>query len=81
MINVVSKSGNLSPYLKATSQVVANTLKPVASAVTTHKETKVAHPGTPSSNHTLGKLLPRGPISVVSGPAGIFFHTKYIIIQ
>lgn len=83
MINVVSKSGNLAPYLKATSQVVANGLKPAAAAVVGHKDTVVAHPGTPSSSHTLGKLLPRGPISVVSGPAVTtqvrFAHTDLVV--
>lgn len=71
MINVVSKSGNLSPYLKATSQVVASGLKPLAAGTTSHKETVVAHPGTAISSLSLGKVLPRGPISVVSGLAGI----------
>lgn len=70
MINVISKSGNLAPYLKATTQVVASGLKPAAAAVTLPKESVVAHPGTPTSSHSLGKVLPRGPISVVSGPAG-----------
>lgn len=70
MINVISKSGNLSPYLRATSQVVASGLKPAAVAVTLPKETVVAQPGTPSSAHTLGQVLPRGPLSVVSGPSG-----------
>lgn len=70
MISVISKSGNLAPYLKATTQVVASGLRPAATAVTQPKESVVAHPGTPSSSHSLGKVLPRGPISVVSGPAG-----------
>lgn len=70
MISVISKSGNLAPYLRATTQVVASGLKPAAAAVQLPKESVVALPGTASTTHTLGQVLPRGPLSVVSGPAG-----------
>lgn len=74
MINVVSKSGNLTPYLKATAQVVANGLKPIAAAAVLPKETVVAQPGTAICGHSLNKFLARGPVSVVSGPAGTRFR-------
>lgn len=70
MISVISKSANLAPYLRATSQVVASGLKPAAAGVTLPKETVVAQPGTPLTSHSLGRVLPRGPVSVVSGPTG-----------
>lgn len=78
MISVISKSGNLAPYLKATTQVVASGLKPAAVAVTLPKDSVVAHPGTPTSSLSLGKVLPRGPISVVSGPAGTALATAVV---
>ena len=70
MINVVTKSGNLAPYLKASSQVVANGLKPAAAAAIVHKDTVVQQPGIPTSSHTLNKALVNGPFRVVSGPTG-----------
>jgi len=65
MINAVSKAA----YLKATTQVVNGGIKPLVAAGLTHKETVVAHPSTPMSGHTLAKALPKGLMSVVSGPA------------
>lgn len=72
MITVVARSANLSPYLKATTQVVASGLKPLAAGVPLHKETVVALPGTPLTSQSLGKLLVKGSVSVVSGPTGSF---------
>jgi len=65
MINVASKAA----YLKATTQVVNGGIKPLIAAGLTHKETVVAHPSTPLSSHTLAKAIPKGLISVISGPA------------
>lgn len=69
MINAVSKAA----YLKATTQVVNGGIKPLVAAGLTHKETVVAHPSTP-----LSKALPKGLLSVVSGPAGNVLHSLYI---
>lgn len=66
MINAVSKAA----YLKATTQVVSSGMKPLAAAGLTYKETVVAHPSTP-----LSKALPKGLVSVVSGPAGNTSHS------
>lgn len=71
MINAVSKAA----YLKATTQVVNGGIKPLVAAGLTHKETVVAHPSTPLSNATLAKALPKGLLSVISGPAGNIFHS------
>lgn len=69
MINVASKSA----YLKATTQVVASGLKPLAAAVPGHKETIVAKPGSPITSSSLVNALPSGPLKVVSGPNGMCF--------
>jgi len=65
MINAVSKAA----FLKATTQVVNGGIKPLVAAGLTHNETLVAHSPTPLSSHTLAKALPKGVLSVVSGPA------------
>lgn len=62
MINIASKTGNLSPYLKATTQVVANGLKPAATAVVAEKKVVV-----PSSGSALSAPMPNRAIRVVSG--------------
>lgn len=66
MINIASKSA----YLKATSQVVASGLKPLAAAVPAHKEIIVEKP-TPLTSYSLVNALPSGPLKVVSGPGGM----------
>ncbi|GLV42522.1 Rieske iron-sulfur protein [Carabus blaptoides fortunei] len=43
MINVVTKTGSLSSYLKAGSQVVASGLKPLAAAVPVSTQVRFAH--------------------------------------
>lgn len=61
MINIASKSGH---YLKATTAVVSNSLKPAAgAAVVAEKKVVVSTPGT-----TIGAPLPSRAIRVVSGP-------------
>jgi len=65
MMNAVSKAA----YLKATTQVVNGGIRPLVAAGLTHKETKVAHPFTPLSSDAMSKALPKGIMSVVSGPA------------
>lgn len=72
MINAISKAA----YLKATTQVVNGGIKPLVAAGLTYKETVVA-PSTPLSNNGFANALPKGNISVVSGPAGIF--SKFIL--
>jgi len=70
MINVVSKSSSLSPYLKTTSQAVASNVKPLAKPSPIKKSTTV-YPSslTPATHYTLSKLLPSNDIKVKSGPA------------
>lgn len=76
MINVVSKSSNLSPYLKATSQAVASNVKPlVTPTVITPKATFPSQP-VALTNYALTKLLPSNDIRVKAGPTGNFI--KYL---
>lgn len=75
MINVVAKSGNLAPYLKVTQQVVASGIKPIAPAIPNKgKKVVVAHGVSPITSYGLSKGLPLGPMSVTSGPGGLFFY-------
>lgn len=77
MINVVAKSGNLAPYLKATQQVVASGIKPLAPAIPKQgKKVVVATGVSPITSYGLSKGLPMGPMSVVSGPGGLFYYFK-----
>lgn len=69
MINVAARSGNFTPYLKATTQVVSNALKPALSSAQVPEKLVVAVPAAASSNHGLALLMPKGNISVASGPA------------
>jgi len=64
MINVVSKAA----FLKATTQVVNGGIKPLVAVGLTHNETVVAHSPSPLSSYSLAKALPKGVLSVVSGP-------------
>lgn len=73
MINIVSRSGNLAPYLKATTQAVASQIKPLSPAVPVAVKTVVPPP--PQEVHTsysLSTSLPSGPLRVLSGPGGTF---------
>lgn len=74
MINVASKSA----YLKATTQVVATGLKPLAAGVTAHKETVVEKSATPITSYSLANALPNGPLKVVSGPGGKYAFRRQL---
>jgi len=69
MINVVSKSANLSPYLKVTTQVVASNAKPLVKP-TKVSSSKTSCPPQPVAltNYALTKLLPSNDIKVKTGP-------------
>lgn len=70
MINVISKSATLSPYLKATSQAVASSVKPPGKpAVIQGKKIYPSHP-VALTNFSLTKLLPSNDIKVTTGPTG-----------
>lgn len=70
MINVVTKAGSLSPYLKASSQVVASGLKPLAAAVPGTEKISTTPEQEKLTSYSLSKILPTGNLRVSSGPAG-----------
>lgn len=76
MINIVSKSGNLAPYLKASTQVIASQLKPLSPAVTTSAKIIVPPPIEPRTSYSMSINLPTGPIHTVSGP-GVTTHVRF----
>lgn len=69
MMNIVSRSGNLAPYLKATSQVIAPQLKLPSTPVAVSSE-KIVTPGHPKrqTSYSLSQQLPKGNLRVCSGP-------------
>ncbi|XP_055710247.1 cytochrome b-c1 complex subunit Rieske, mitochondrial [Phlebotomus papatasi] len=70
MINVATRAANLPQYLKATSQVVASGLRPVAAGLPPlGKDVVVAGGVSPVSSCTLNAQLPQHVVSVKSGPA------------
>lgn len=66
MINIASKAGN---YLRATNQVVASGLKPLAGAALAEKRVIVD-----VKDNSLSKQIPAGSISVKSGIASKLFR-------
>ncbi|XP_059616577.1 cytochrome b-c1 complex subunit Rieske, mitochondrial [Phlebotomus argentipes] len=68
MINIATRAANLPQYLKATSQVVASGLKPVAAGVSVAKDPVVQGPVVPATSATLNAQLPKHVVSVKSGP-------------
>jgi hypothetical protein len=72
MINIVSRSGNLAPYMKATTQAVASQLRQLSPAVAA--SVKVVVPPAPElhTNYSLSNSLPSGPLHVLSGPGGTY---------
>lgn len=70
MINIVSKSGNLSPYLKATTQAVASQIKQLSPAVPTSVKIVVPPAQELHTNYSLSNSLPSGRVRVLSGPGG-----------
>lgn len=74
-MNIVTKSPiNPSTYLRATTQVIANGSKPLASPVPVYKEVIVPQSPILLTSHSMSKLMPKNhPVSVSSGVPGIFF--------
>lgn len=72
MINIVSRCGNLAPYLKATTQTVASQIKPLSPAVPVAVKTVVQPPQELHTSFSLSTSLPSGPTRVLSGPGGTF---------
>lgn len=70
MMNVVAKTGQLSTYLKASSQVVASGLKPLAAGVPGKTKQTVQPEPERLTSYTLSKISPTGNIRISSGPAG-----------
>lgn len=69
MINVVSKSANLSPYLKATSQAVASSAKSLIKPIkVSSKANSYPTPPVPSTSYALTRLLPSNDIKIKTGP-------------
>ncbi|XP_055681731.1 cytochrome b-c1 complex subunit Rieske, mitochondrial [Lutzomyia longipalpis] len=68
MINIATRAANLPQYLRATSQVVASGLKPVAAGLPPLKEVSVAGAVVPATSATLNAQLPKQVVSVKSGP-------------
>jgi Ubiquinol-cytochrome c reductase 8 kDa, N-terminal len=63
MMNIVSKSGNLAPYLKTSTQVVASGLKAAAPAALTASKPVVPSTISPMTSYTLAKTLPTGAVT------------------
>lgn len=70
-MNVIAKSTNLSPFLRATATAVSNGGKPVAATGKTQKP-KIAVPPTVKRTHgqSLYQDLLTGPTCISSGVAG-----------
>lgn len=68
-MNIVSKSANLAPYLKTTSQAVASQLKPLTAPVVVGKKLVNSSAPTVSTSYKLSKSLHNGAITTRSGPA------------
>lgn len=72
MINIVSKSGNLAPYLKATTQAVASQIKQLSPAVPASVKVVVPPVQELHTNYSLSNSLPSGRVRVLSGPGGTY---------
>lgn len=71
MINIVSKSASLSPYLKATSQVVSSNVKPLSNPTKVPgKPVNYPLPPIPLTSYALTKLLPSNDIKIKAGLTG-----------
>lgn len=64
MINIASKAGN---YLRATNQVVANSLKPLAGAAIAEKKKVTTEKNEKSTLWSLSQALPANNLSVRAG--------------
>ena len=63
------KPTNVSSYLKATSQVVSNNLKPVKTNVIVAQHQVTLKKPIPLTSYSLSKTLPIGNAAITSGPA------------
>lgn len=70
MINAATKAGQLSCYFKASSQVVASGLKPLAAGIPGKKKSSYEPEPDKLTNYSLNKILPVGNLRIVSGPSG-----------
>lgn len=68
MINVISKSGNLSQYLKTTTQTVSSQLSPLSAAVKISDKIVCPQPEEKHTGYTLSKCLSGKNLCIVSGP-------------
>ncbi|KAL1124198.1 hypothetical protein AAG570_001968 [Ranatra chinensis] len=69
MINIVSKSSSLAPYLRGTSHAVGGHTKALTPPVVPPPKPRELHKTRVLNNYTLKKLLPSGDVSVRAGPA------------
>lgn len=72
MINVVSRSGNLAPYLIATTQVVASQIKQLSPAVSPIVKIVVPPASERHTSYSLRHSLPSRAVRAVSGPGGTY---------
>lgn len=71
MMNIVSKSANLAPYLKTSSQAVASQLKPLVAPVVVASSKNAGQPSpVPTTSYSMSRAIPDGAITVRAGPAG-----------
>nr|CAD7194221.1 unnamed protein product [Timema douglasi]CAD7395544.1 unnamed protein product [Timema poppensis] len=76
MINIVSKSGNLAPFIKVSTQTVSSQIKPLAPAVVVAaSKTEIQPAPKQLTVETLSNALPRGHLSIVSG-IGVSTHVR-----
>ncbi|MCH1927998.1 hypothetical protein L6232_24685, partial [Shewanella sp. C31] len=69
MINIVSRSGNIAPHLRGTSQAVATHLKTLTPPVVGTPPVLVPSKPEVHSSYSLSKILPSGNLRISSGPA------------
>lgn len=70
MINIASKAGN---YLRATNQVVASGLKPLAGAALAEKKKVTTDKEDVSTLWSLTQVLPTNNVSVKTGLSSEYF--------
>jgi hypothetical protein len=80
MMNILTKSANLAPYLKTTSQAVASQLKPLAAPVVVPSKGVVVSTPEAKTSYSLSRTLPTGAITTRSGPAGKLPLTVLLLI-
>lgn len=78
MINIASKAGN---YLRATNQIVANGLRPLAGAALIEKKGPASEEREYLTVYSLNKQLPSTNISVKTGVASKFSNIHLFIVN